>query len=253
MPSGFCTHEVDDETGSCNPGQLVSHPGDRWQRSTIPARTDLEELRYRKRLNDNLTDAPTKGKLQELAIFVRPPKALKGPTQTFGMTVVEPGKFDLEKSFIDQDKQESMHLLARVVRPKGASSKKGAVQQEPTPRGKFVDDVLELVKSVYGVDVEAAQLKAQSHSHGNRTNTYKGTVKDLTAKRVQIYFYGDEKVPYQVALIFEYPEASHNSINPKIGLCLESFAVGEAARRAFSGAGEFEEEGGEGGGQPPPI
>ncbi len=100
----------------------------------------LEELRYRKRLNDNLTDAPTKGKLQELAIFVRPPKALKGPTQTFGMTVVEPGKFDLEQSFIDQDKQESMHLLARVARPK-APSKKGAPQPEPTPRGKFVDDV----------------------------------------------------------------------------------------------------------------
>jgi len=213
----------------------------------------LEELRYRKRLNDNLTDAPTKGKLQELAIFVRPPKALKGPTQTFGMTVVEPGKFDLEQSFIDQDKQESMHLLARVVRPKAPSTKKGAVQPEPTPRGKFVDEVLELVKTVYGVDVEPAQLKAESHSHGNRTNTYKGTIVNLTAKRVQVYFYGDEKAPYQVALIFEYPEASHTSINPRIPLCLESFAVGEAARRAFSGAGEFEEEGGEGGGQPPPI
>jgi hypothetical protein len=213
----------------------------------------LEELRYRKRLNDNLTDAPTKGKLQELAIFVRPPRALKGPTQTFGMTVVEPGKFDLEQSFIDQDKQESMHLLARVVRPKAPTKKKGAVEQEPTPRGKFVDDVLELVKTVYGVDVETAQLKAESHPHGNHKNTYKGKIVDLSAKKVQIYFYGDEKAPYQVALIFEYPEASHKLINPKIPLCLESFAVGDAARRAFQGAGEFEEEGGEGGGQPPPI
>ncbi|MGO9466138.1 MAG: hypothetical protein ACLQVF_18505 [Isosphaeraceae bacterium] len=213
----------------------------------------LEELRYRKRLNDNLTDAPTKGKLQELAIFVRPPKALKGPTQTFGMTVVEPGKFDLEQSFIDQQKQESMHLLARVVRPKAPTKKGAAPQPEPTPRGKFVDDVLELVKSVYGVDVETAQLKSESHTHGNHTNTYKGKIVDLTAKKVQIYFYGDEKAPYQVALIFEYPEASHASINPKIPLCLEAFAVGEAARHAFQGAGEFDEEGGEGGGAPPPI
>ncbi len=213
----------------------------------------LEELRYRKRLNDNLTDAPTKGKLQELAIFVRPPKALKGPTQTFGMTVVEPGKFDLEQSFIDQQKQESMHLLARVVRPKAPAKKGAAPQPEPTPRGKFVDDVLELVKSVYGVDVETAQLKSESHTHGNHTNTYKGKIVDLTAKKVQIYFYGDEKAPYQVALIFEYPEASHASINPKIPLCLEAFAVGEAARHAFQGAGEFDEEGGEGGGAPPPI
>ncbi len=188
-----------------------------------------------------------------VAIFVRPPKALKGPTQTFGMTVVEPGKFDLEQSFIDQQKQESMHLLARVVRPKAPAKKGAAPQPEPTPRGKFVDDVLELVKSVYGVDVETAQLKSESHTHGNHTNTYKGKIVDLTAKKVQIYFYGDEKAPYQVALIFEYPEASHTSINPKIPLCLEAFAVGEAARRAFQGAGEFDEEGGEGGGAPPPI
>jgi hypothetical protein len=215
----------------------------------------LEELRYRKRLNDNLVEAATKGKLQELAIFVRPPKSLVGPTKTFGMTVVEPGKFDVENSFIDQEKQESMHLLARVVRPKAPTTKKGAVQQEPVPRGKFVDDVLELVKTVYGVDVEPGQLKAESHSHGNRTNAYRGTTVNLTAKRVQIYFYGDEKSAYQVALIFEYPEASHNSINPRIGLCLESFAVGEAAGRAFRGAGDEMggEEGAEGGGQPPPI
>ena len=99
----------------------------------------LEELRYRKRLNDNLIEAPTKGKLQELAIYVRPPRNLKGPTQTFTMTVVEPGKFDLENSFIDQDKQESMHLLARVVRPKAPNAKKGAAQPEPTPRGKFFE------------------------------------------------------------------------------------------------------------------
>jgi hypothetical protein len=214
----------------------------------------LEELRYRKRLNDNLTEAPTKGKLPELLIYVRPPKALKGPTKTFTMTVVEPGKFDIENSFIDQEKQESMHLLARVVRPK-PTAKKGAAQPEPTPRGKFVDDVLELVKSVYGADVEPGQLKADSHSHGNRTNTFKAKTVDLTAKKVQIYFYGDEKATYQVALIFEYPDGSHASINPKIPLCLESFAVGEAARRAFAGAGEeYGGEGGEGGGgAPPPI
>lgn len=216
--------------------------------------TTLEELRYRKRLNDNLTEAPTKAKLQELLIYVRPPKALKGPTKTFTMTVVEPGKFDIENSFIDQEKQESMHLLARVVRPK-PTAKKGAAQPEPTPRGKFVDDVLDLVKSVYGADVEPGQLKAETHQHGNRPNTFKAHTVNLTAKKVQIYFYGDEKATYQVALIFEYPEASHSSLNPKIPLCLESFAVGEAARRAFAGAGEeYGGEGGEGGaGAPPPI
>jgi hypothetical protein len=214
----------------------------------------LEEMRYRKRLDVNLIEAPTKGKLQELAIYVRPPKALKGPTQTFTMTVVEPGKFDLENSFIDQEKQESMHLLARVVRPK-APPKKGAAQPEPTPRGKFVDDVLELIKTVYGVEVEPNQLKVEEHSHGNRRNPFKAKTVDLTAKKVQIYLYGDDKAVYQVALIFEYPEGSHSSINPKIPLCLQAFAVGEAAKRAFQGAGDEYggEEGGEGGGAPPPV
>jgi hypothetical protein len=217
------------------------------------ART-LDEMRYRKRLDDNLIDAPTKGKLQELAIFVRPPKSLKGPTQTFGMTVVEPGKFDLENSFIDQEKQDSFHLLARVVRPKPPTPKKGAAQPEQTPRGKFIDDVIELVKNAYGVDVEPNQLKAESKTHGNRTNNFKGKTIDLSAKRVQIYIYGDEKAPYQVALIFEYPETEHNALNPKIGLCLESFATGEAARRSFQGVGELDLGGEEGGGgQPPPI
>ncbi len=165
----------------------------------------LQELRYLKRLNDNLVEAPTKGKLQELAIFVRPPKALKGPTKTFTLTVVETGKFDVENSFIDQDKQESLHLLARVVRPK-PTAKKGAAQPEPTPRGKFVDDVLELVKSVYGVEVEPGQLKAEPHSHANRTNSFKAKSVNLTAKKVQIYFYGDEKATYQVALLSNIPK-----------------------------------------------
>jgi hypothetical protein len=215
----------------------------------------LQEMRYRKRLNDNLTEAPTKGKLQELGIYVRPPKALKGPTQTFTMTVVEPGKFDLENSFIDQDKQESMHLLARVARPKAAPKKGAAKAAEPPARGKFVDDVLELVKTVYGVDVEPNQLKVEEHSHGNRRNPFKAKTVDLTAKKVQIYLYGADKAPYEVALIFEYPEGSHTSINPKIPLCLAAFAVGEAARRSFQGAGDEYggDEGGEGGGAPPPI
>ena len=43
----------------------------------------LEDMRYQKRLDDNLMPAATKGKLEELAIYVRPPKTLKGPTQTF--------------------------------------------------------------------------------------------------------------------------------------------------------------------------
>jgi hypothetical protein len=216
----------------------------------------LDHMAYEKKLNDSLNDAPTKGKLEELQIYVRPPKDMTGPTQTFQMTVVEPGKFDVESSFIEQDKQ-SLHLLARVKRPK-TPSKKAPTPAETTPRGDFSTDVLDLVKNVYGVGDEVLHLKEEKMQRGN--NTFKTTDKtlDLNAKNVQIYLYGSKTSPYEVALIFEYPKAEHASIYPKIKLCLESFAVGDKARRAFAG-GETEidtEGGGEGPtdeSAPPPI
>jgi hypothetical protein len=199
----------------------------------------IDQMKYQKRLNDNLTDAPTKGKLEELQIYVRPPMSMTGPTQTFQMTVVEPGKFDVESSFIEQDKQ-SLHLLARVKRPK-TPAKKGAAPAEPTPRGDFNTDVVELVKSVYGVELNVADFKEDK----KQNNTFKAKTLDLNAKKVQIYLYGTKTSPYEVALIFEYPATEHNAINPKIGLCLESFAVAEKARRAFAGGESEEEAGGE--------
>ena len=50
---------------------------------------------------------------------------------------------------------------------------------------------------------------------------------DLTAKEVQLYLYGDKNGPYEIALIFDYPKDSKNSIDPKIRLSLEAFATGE--------------------------
>jgi len=214
-----------------------------------------DEMKYQKRLKDNLADAPTKGLLQQDAIYVRPPKGLQGPTQTFNLTVVDPGKYDIENSFIDQEKKTGLHLLARIKKPKAPPNpKKPAPVAETTPRGKFIDDVVELVKAAYPVELTTAQLKPETKTHANRENAYKGTKLDLGDKEVQVYIYGDENSTHQVALIFEYPKTEINNLSPKIGLCLESLAVGERARSAFSGSTEVEggEEGG-GGGQGPPI
>lgn len=217
----------------------------------------LEEMRYRKRLDDNLIAAPTKGRLEQLAIFVRPPLDLKGPTQTFGLTVLEPGRFDVENSFIDQDKQESLHLLARVKQPKSPTAKKSATTAAEAARGDFRSEVVEIVKNVYGAELELNQFKDETKKHGNRPNTFKTKTIDLAAKKVQVYFYGDKNSPYEAALIFEYPTTEHASLNPKISLCLESFAVGEAAKKAFAGGGEMEAgeegDGGGGGAAAPPI
>src|SRR4051812_5180306 len=107
----------------------------------------LEDMRYRKRLDDNLMPAQSKGKFEELMIFIRPPKDLQ-PAKEFLLPIPEPGKFDLEASFLENQKggespggdaqpegsgeakapkssaKQSLHVLARVKRPKGAAKKK---------------------------------------------------------------------------------------------------------------------------------
>ena len=196
----------------------------------------LEEMKYQRRLDENLTEPATKGKLEELQIYRPPPKNMTGPTQTFQLAAVEPGRFDVESSFIEPEKQ-SLHVLARVKRPK-TPAKKGAAQGRTAPRGDFNTEVVDLIKNVYGAELDLADFKDETKG---RQHVQVQAARP-NAKNVQIYLYGNKNSPYEVALIFEYPKTEHNTVNPKIGLCLESFAVGDKAKRAFAG-GEAEEEG----------
>jgi hypothetical protein len=197
----------------------------------------LDEMKYQQRLERNLEKAPLKGTLQAESIYVRPPKGFAGPTKAFTLTVVEPGKFDLENSFIDEGKA-SLHVLARHKKPK-APPKKGAAPAPVAARGDFTNEVIELVKAAYGVeDLTPAKFKPAIKRHEGRENNYKEVKLDLNAKEVVIYLYGDKNGPYNIAMIFEYPKTEVNNLSPKIGLSLEAFAVGDAANRAFSGGGE---------------
>jgi hypothetical protein len=203
----------------------------------------LEEMKYQQRLEKNLEKAPTKGTLQGELIYVRPPKGLAGPTKTFTLAVVEPGKFDLENSFFDEAKQASLHSLARHKKPK-APPKKGAPAAATAARADFTSEVIELVKAAYAVeDLTPAKFKAEIKRHEGRENKYKSYKLDLNTKWVVIYLYGEKNDPYNIALIFDYLKTEENSLSPKIGLSLEAFAVGDAATKAFSGGGE--EAGGE--------
>jgi hypothetical protein len=206
----------------------------------------IDQMNYQKRLDDNLNDAVRKGKLEELQIYVRPPKNMRGPTQTFQMTVVEPGRFDVECSFIEPQKQSLLHVLGRVKRSK-TPSKKAPTPAGTAPRGdfnRFCTEVVDLIKKVYGAELSLSEFKEDK----KLDNTFKHKLLDLKARNVQVYLYGSKNSLYEVALIFEYPKVEDNAVNPKIGLCLESFAVGEKAKRAFAG-GETEDEGVEGTGE----
>src|SRR6186997_1630638 len=62
--------------------------------------TTLDAMRYRKRLDDNLMPAPTKGKFDELLVYVRPPKNME-QAKEFLLPLPDPTKFDLEASFLE--------------------------------------------------------------------------------------------------------------------------------------------------------
>ena len=147
----------------------------------------LEEMKYQQRLEKNLEKAPTKGKLQQELVYVRPPKGLSGPTKTFNLTAVEPGKFDIENSFIDESKQASLHVLARHKKPK-APPKKGVAAAPDVPRGDFTNDVIELVKTAYGIEELApSKFKSVSKKHAGRENLYKEAKLNLNTKEVLVY------------------------------------------------------------------
>lgn len=188
----------------------------------------LDEMRYRKRLDDKLQPAPTKGKFTDFQIFVRPPKSLV-ESKEFTLTVLEPGKFDLAESFYEKDKQQNFYVLARVKRPKDPSKKKAAVE---TPRGEFNADVLAVLASAYAVELDPAKLKDDV----KKNNKFKHLKFEANGKNIHAYLYGTKAAPYEVALIFEFPTTDQGVMDSKIDLCLGSFAVGEQARRYFSGS-----------------
>jgi hypothetical protein len=195
----------------------------------------LADMRYQKRLNDNLMPAVAKNKFEQLLIYLRPPKTME-QAKEFTLTEVERGRFDLEASFLEaKQTTPSLHVLARVKKAKSAGKKK-----EPAPvevgRGDFTRDVLALVNTVYpNQDLPVNKLKSEER----KKNTYKYFIFATEDKNVWIYLY--KKDPYDVALIFEFPTAQKASLITKIGLCLESFAVGPRAQRQFSGQGADEE------------
>ena len=220
----------------------------------------LDDMKYRKRLDDMLMPHLTKNKFEDLRIFVRPPKKLELAKEFMLLPLPDPGKFDLEASLVETAKagdsptpggeppqpgaeaaksaeapKQSMHVVARVKLPKNPAAKKKAV--EPANRLEFNTDLLALVNSTYAPAEKETIDRYKVTS--KRFNSFKQHSFTVGEKYVQVYLYvpknATKNEPYEVALIFEYPRAEHNSLVGKIDLCLESFAVGDKAKNAFSG------------------
>jgi len=202
----------------------------------------VDNLRYDKRLNENLMPPAESGKFKENLIFLRPPKNL-AQSQTFLMAS-EAGKFDVEQSFQEAGKR-SLHVMARVKLPKSASKK--ATAAPATPRGEFNGDVLAVLNNTYkpAEELVISKFKPVEKKRANSAlpgNEFKRYTFPWNDKTVQVYLF--KKDIYDVALVFEYPTTDHSNLATKIDLCLESFAVGDRAKQKLSGTGAEEEGGG---------
>ncbi len=200
----------------------------------------LDKMKYDQRLKKNLMDAPTEKKFTDLDIYVRPPKdEVYAKT---GQLPVGEGQFDLDASF-NEKTDASLHVLARVKRPKKATPTKGAPPPPPpTARGAFDADVLTVLASVFGSP--DALLTPKFVEEVKKGNRFKRLIFATGDNEVKVYLYKQDI--YEVALVFVYNNKLKNPISSKIDLCLESFAAGAKAKLLFQGGNTEEDSAGAG-------
>ncbi len=119
------------------------------------------------------------------------------PAKEFTLTPVEPGLFDVERTFYE-DQKAFLHVLARKKMPKKAPAK-GASPEPTATRGDFNGDVLKKLKEAFGEDENIAPEKFKEDKY--RTNKFRRAI--FTAgngKKVEVYLSKVE--PYDVALIY---------------------------------------------------
>jgi hypothetical protein len=185
-------------------------------------------LQYQDRVDKALMPA-AKESLEQNLIYIRPPKNL-AKMKEFSLTVLEPGKFDVAETFVEGDALK-LHVLARVKKLKDPKKKAAA---EP-PATDFRGDILSIINNIFSVELDGNKAKEET----KKKNKFRHLSFEVSGKVVQVYLYGDKATSHQVALVFEYTKGADAS--SKIDLCLETFAVGEKARQAFSGNDTMED------------
>ena len=136
----------------------------------------VDNMKYQKRLNDNLMPPATKGKFDELLISIRPPQTLTQSPE-FLLSAPPPGTFDLEQSFQESGKQ-SLHVLARVKRPKTA--KKVQAPADTAVRRDFNSEVLAILNSAFKPAEEAVSSKFKPVEKKRANSPRRATSSDNT-------------------------------------------------------------------------
>jgi hypothetical protein len=194
----------------------------------------LKKMEKDRRIKKNLMDAPTEKKFTELAIYVRAPKE-EAYAKT-GQLPIGEGQFDLDASFNDKT-DASLHILARVKKPKKPAGKGAAPPAPAVARGAFDADVLGVLANVFGSPDALLTPKFTEEVKGG--TRFKRLIFSANDKEVKVYI--NKQDIYEVALIFAYDAKLKGPLSSKIELCLESFATGSKAKKLFEG-GNVEEE-----------
>lgn len=195
----------------------------------------IEELKYNREVDKALEPAPTDGRIKELDVYVRPPKPLQ-PAKEFLLGALQPGLFDVEKSFFEGQKS-FLHVLARKKMPRKAPAK-GAPAEPQATRGEFNADVLAVLKGVFGDDENIAIEKFKSDPHKGKE--FRRAIFAANGKTVQVDLLKSD--PYDVALIFVFDPADQTAMNAKIRYCLETFALGDKAKNKYNNMSDAEAE-----------
>jgi hypothetical protein len=197
----------------------------------------VEELKYERELNKNLDAAPSEGPLKSYDIYVRPPKGFQAAKEEL-LPAVQPGQFDVVRSFFEGQKAQ-LHILARKKMPKKPAAK-GAPAEPQAPRGDFNADVLAILKATFGDDENIALEKFKDDPHRANKKIRRAIFTANTGKKVEVFL--DKEDPYEVAMIYVFDPAEEKALDPKIRYSLEAFALGDKAKNKYSGVSEAEAE-----------
>lgn len=198
----------------------------------------IEELKYERELNKNLDPAPSEGPLKTYDIYIRTPKGFQAAKEVL-LPGVEPGQFDVERTFHEGNKAQ-LHVLARKKMPKKPPAK-GAAAEAPVPRGEFNGDVLGVLKRAFPGDEEnLAPEKFKDDPHRANKKIRRAIFTASNGKKVEVFV--DKEDPYEVALIYVFDPAEEKALDPKIRYSLEAFALGDKAKNKYNNYTEAEAE-----------
>jgi hypothetical protein len=206
----------------------------------------VENLRYQQKL-DQYTSAPAQGKLQQLGVYLRPPKPLAEGQQS--PLPAPNGLFDAVSYFSGAEGGVPMQLHVLARRKQGAQAKAKPGEPAPAQRGAFLSDLRTVLSSYYGPGASEGKLDPVSQ-RGRSVQRQKFQAANGDTILMDVF----EQPGYELALVWDIAPAAANSESVRgMDYTLGSLAVGPKAANLFAGGSDDDAAapaaGGAGGGQ----